>query len=63
MRLRASFPSLKLEPRTVVEVYLEQLEFPLLLLEQLFKDEDGSEGVLYLVSSDATLDYERLTTI
>jgi hypothetical protein len=55
--------SLKLEPGTMVEVYLEQLEFPLLLLKQLFKNEDGSEGVLYLASSDVTLDYERLTTI
>jgi len=32
-------------------------------VKQIFKNEDGSEGVLYLVSSDMTLDYERLTTI
>ena len=55
--------SLELEPDTVREVYLEQVRFPLLLLKQIFKNEDGSEGVLYLVSSDMTLDYERLTTI
>jgi IS4 transposase len=55
--------SLELEPDTVREVYLEQVGFPLLLLKQIFKNEDGSEGVLYLVSSDMTLDYERLTTI
>ena len=42
---------------------MEQVEFPLLLLKQVFKNEDGSEGVLYLVSSDVTLDHERLTTI
>ena len=53
-----------LEPGTVREVYVEQVEFPLLLVKQVFKnEEDGSEGVLYLVSSDLTLDYERLTTI
>jgi Rps23 Pro-64 3,4-dihydroxylase Tpa1-like proline 4-hydroxylase len=47
-----------------VEVYVEQAEFPLLLVKQVFKnEEDGSEGVLYLVSSDVTLDYEQLTTI
>lgn len=56
--------SVELEPGTVVEVYVEQVEFPLLLVKQVFKnEEDGSEGVLYLVSSDLTLDYERLTTI
>lgn len=55
--------SVELEPGTAVEVYVEQVEFPLLLVKQVFKNEDGTEGVLYLVSSDVTLDYERLTTI
>lgn len=55
--------SLELEPATVQKVYLEQVEFPLLLVKQVFKNEDGSEGVLYLVSSDVTLGYERLSTI
>lgn len=35
----------------------------MLLVKQVFKNEDGSEGVLYLISSDLTLDYERLTTL
>ncbi len=55
--------SVELEPETVLGVYLEQVEFPLLLAKQVFKNEDGSEGLLYLVSSDPTLDYKRLTTI
>ncbi|MBA3472675.1 MAG: transposase, partial [Rubrobacter sp.] len=55
--------SVELEPGTVREVYVEQVEFPLLLVKQVFKNEDSSEGVLYLVSSDVTLDHERLTTI
>ncbi len=54
---------LKLEPNTTREVYLEQVGFPLVLTKQVFKNEDGTEGVLYLVSSDVTLDYERMTTI
>lgn len=54
---------LQLEPNTPWEVYLEQVEFPLLLVKQIFRNEDGTQGVLYLVSSDVTLDYERLTTI
>jgi hypothetical protein len=55
--------SLKLEPETAVEVHLEQVKFPLLLLKQVFKNEAGSEGVLYLVTSDQTLDCERMTAI
>src|SRR5436305_4473762 len=55
--------SLKLEPNTTRWVYLEQVPFALLLCKQVFKNEDGSEGVLYLVSSDPTLDYRRMTTI
>jgi IS4 transposase len=55
--------SLEPEPGTVREVYVEQVEFPLLLVKRVFKNEDGSEGVLYLVSSDPTLDYERISTI
>jgi hypothetical protein len=55
--------SVELEPNTTREIYVEQVEFPLLVVKQVFNNEDGSEGVLYLVSSDATLDYERLTTI
>ena len=55
--------SLELEPDTVCEVYLEQVGFPLLLAKRVFKNEDGSEGVLYLVSSDETLDHERMSTI
>jgi hypothetical protein len=56
--------SLQLEPGEVREVHVEQVEFPLLLVKQVFKnEEDGSEGVLYLVSSEVALDYERLTTI
>ncbi len=55
--------SVELEPGTVREVYVEQVEFPLLLVKQVFKNEDGSEGVLYLVSSDVTLDHAQLTTI
>jgi hypothetical protein len=35
--------------------------FPLLLLKQVFKNRDGSEVVLYLVSSDLTAMYEFMT--
>ena len=32
-------------------------------IRQVFENEDGSHGVLYLVSSDTTLNYDRLTTL
>jgi hypothetical protein len=54
---------LELEPNTTREVHLEQVGFPLLLARQVFKNEDGTEGVLYLAGSDTTLDCERITTI
>jgi len=55
--------SLEIGADTAVEVHLEQVGFPLLALKQVFKNEDGSEGVLHLAGSDLTLDYERMTAI
>ena len=46
-----------------LKVHLESVDFPLLLTKQVFTNEDGSTGILYLVTSDLTLDYTRLTTI
>ena len=54
--------TLELEPNTTGEIYLEGVEFPLCLAKQIFTNEDGSTGVLYLVSSDTTKDYNRITT-
>ena len=54
--------TLALEPGVVAQVYLKGVAFPLGLAKQVFKNQDGSEGVLYLVSSDLRLDYETLTT-
>ena len=55
--------SLGQEPDAVQEVYFEQVEFPVLLVKQVFKNEDGSTGILYLVSSDTNLTYEQIATI
>ena len=46
-----------------VEVWLEELDYPLLLVKQVFKNEDGTVGELYLVCSDLSLSYEQITTI
>lgn len=54
--------SLELEGRTL-SVYFEQLDFPILICKQVFKNKDGSTGALYLASSDLSLSYEQMTTI
>jgi DDE superfamily endonuclease len=43
-------------------VYLEGVAFPLVLVKQVFTNEDGSIGIRYLVSSDTTLSFADLTT-
>lgn len=55
--------TLDLKPHTVCEIYLEGVEFPLLLVKQVFVNEDGSTGVLYLVTSDTSLTWDDITTI
>lgn len=54
--------TLELEASTPKIVYLEGVDFPLLLVKQVFTNEDGSLGILYLVSSDTTLSFDDLTT-
>ena len=54
--------SLPLEQQTV-EVWFKELDFPLLLVKQVFKNEDDTVGELYLACSDLNLSYERITTI
>ena len=55
--------TLELEPNTVREVYLEGVDFPVLLIKQVFVNGDGSLGIQYLVTSDTTLSDDDLTTI
>jgi hypothetical protein len=45
------------------ELWLEDVAFRLRLAKQVFINEDGSKGTLYLVTSDLTLTYERLTRL
>jgi hypothetical protein len=48
--------TLELEPRIPVTVYVEGVAFALLLIQQVFTNEEGSTGLPYLVTSDTTLD-------
>jgi DDE superfamily endonuclease len=55
--------ALPLEPHTRLEVYLEGVDFPLYLVKQIFANKDGSTGVQYLVTSDAQLTVDEITTL
>jgi len=46
-----------------VEVWFEELDFPLLLTKQVFKNGNGTVGELYLACSDLSLSYDTITTI
>lgn len=48
--------SLKIPEQQPQKIYLKELPFPVLLVKQVFKNEDGSQGILYLVCSDLTVD-------
>jgi DDE superfamily endonuclease len=55
--------TLVFEDHTPKPVYLEGVPFPLLLVKQVFINDDGSTGVLYLVTSDTTLTFADITTL
>lgn len=55
--------TLDLEASTVREIYLEDVDFPLHSMKQVFKNEDGSVGVRYLITSDTTLTYDDLLNL
>lgn len=54
---------LSLEEGALLEIHLEGVDFPLLLTKQVFTNEDDSQGVLYLVTSDLTLNPDDIATI
>jgi hypothetical protein len=55
--------SLDLPEEETRQIWLEEVGFPLCLAKQVFINEDGSRGVLYLVTSDLTLTYDRMTSL
>ncbi len=55
--------TLEVEPGVVREVWLEGVDFPLVLANQVFTNGDGSTGILYLVTSDTTLDFGQITAL
>lgn len=55
--------TLDLPEGTTRPAWLEGVDFPLLLAKQVFTNKDGAVGTLYLVTSDVTLTYDRLTKL
>jgi hypothetical protein len=51
---------LQLPVDATLEIWLEEVGFPLLLTKQVFTNEDESEGTLYLVTSDLTLGFDPI---
>jgi DDE superfamily endonuclease len=48
---------------TTLKVYLKDLPFPVLLVKWIFRNEDGSRGVMYLVCSDTTVGADTITEV
>jgi hypothetical protein len=58
-----SVDTLELEPVQPVTVYLESVPFALLLIKQVFTNEDSSTGTMYLVTSDTSLSGSGIANI
>lgn len=58
-----SLSSLCFDATFPVTVYLESVPFPLLVYRQVFTNEDGSQGVLFLCTSDVSLSASSLASI
>jgi hypothetical protein len=56
--------SLDIPDNTPVKVWLKDMDFPVLLVKQIFKDEENKQtGVRFLVSNDFDLTDDQFTTI
>lgn len=58
-----SIKSLDLQEGNRRIVHLEGVPFPLALIKKVFTNKDGSQGVLYLVTSDLTINYDQILAI
>ena len=55
--------SLDFDTNALQTLWLEDVDFPLIVSRQVFKNENGSEGILYLCSGDLTLSASHLSTL
>jgi hypothetical protein len=54
--------TLELQAQATREIYLEGVDFPLVLVKQVFTNEDGSIGLRSLVSSETPLSFDNIPT-
>ena len=59
----SSIDSIDLENNVVREVYIQGIEFPFYVCKQVFKNENGSTGEIFLCSNDSKLNFNDITTI
>ncbi|CAA9271918.1 MAG: hypothetical protein AVDCRST_MAG93-2674 [uncultured Chloroflexia bacterium] len=59
----ASLSSLGFDTDAPLTLYLESVPFPVLVSRQVFTNEDGTESILYLCSSDLSLSAASLGTL
>jgi len=55
--------TLELAVGTTLQIWLEEVDFPLALTKEVFTNKDLSVGVRYLVASDLTLDFDQQTKL
>jgi hypothetical protein len=55
--------TLDIQEETAVTIYIKDLPFPVVLVKQVFKNEDGSEGMIYLVCSDMTVNAKTIMNV
>lgn len=55
--------TLNIPEETAATIYLKDLPFPVVLVKQVFKNEDGSEGILYLICSDTTVNAQTIMDV
>jgi len=53
----------QLEVGKPLTVYLRSITQPVQLIKQIFTNKDGSQGILYLIATDLSMDYQAITTI
>lgn len=55
--------TLKIQEDTANTIYIKELPFPVVLVKQIFTNEDGESGMLYLVCSNLTVDGKTIEDV
>ena len=58
-----SIDKLQIPLNTSVKVWLKDLNIPVVMVKQIFKNKDSSTGERYLVSNDLSLNFDQFTTL